>query len=74
MHREKFTANTTIDGSDSMIVSDSECEDLMHKEQYLPKIDNKSAISVVDSSKLPVTFTSFGGIADQFNSTVKFNN
>ena len=71
--REKFLATNGIDGSDSMIVSDSEGEDTVQG-QIFPKIDNKSAISVVDSSKLPVTITSFNGLGDQFNETVRFNN
>jgi len=46
----------------------------VNRGQNLPKIDNRSAISIVDSTKLPVTFTSLNGVVDSFNETVKFNN
>lgn len=58
----------------SIVMSDSEGEDIENQHK-LPKIvDNRSAISIVDSSKLPMTFTTLGGAVDTFNETVKFNN
>ena len=65
---------STKNASESIIVSDSEGEDQQIKGQKLPKIDNRSAISIVDSTKLPVTFTSLNGVVDTFNETVRFNN
>jgi len=70
--REKLLTSA-VNASESIIVSDSDGEDIQIQDK-LPKIDNRSAISIVDSTKLPVTFTSLNGVVDSFNETVKFNN
>lgn len=66
-----------LNKSDSIIVSDSEGEEqkqnTRERSTRLPHIDNKSAISVVDS-KLPVTIISLDANVNQLNESVKFQN